>query len=409
LSPRGAHVSESAASLRGFGAGHASCPAPPMSLRWSPISWSLVCLVGVPQALAEVQCGGHTAVNCAACPQGHGASWCNGDCMWEHNPGRCIEIPFGNQDLYELLELSDNASPSDIKQAYRRLSLVYHPDKNPNADAQRFRAIRDAYEVLSTPEKKVLYDTGGMQAVKKGESGNAEKGQGIERSVELPMEAFYHGIKRKVPVRRRVICRRCKSHPDKQRCKGCSECPPVTEIIHIRHGGMLFPQRRERPSNEVCRQAIIELEVMVEPGAFPGERVTFGNMGSQTPGEIPGDVTVVLKVQQDERGWRRSGNDLVLALNLTVREALLGFERSIPHLGGGTVELSTKSVTRPGQAIRIKGMGMPVKGSHTDFGDLHVIANVAFPKAITPEQRAELEGVRALSELLVPPSRRDEL
>lgn len=101
----------------------------------------------------------------------------------------------------------------------------------------------------------------------------------------------------------------------------------------------------------MCRLA----QVTLEPGAFPGDRIVFANMGSQTPGEIPGDVTVVLKQQKHERGWARHGNDLVLPINLTVREALLGFDRMIRHIGGNTVQVGTSSVTRPGQLIKVAG------------------------------------------------------
>lgn len=384
-----------------FGAGLASAWLLPATLL------SFIFARSFTHCSAEVQCGGHSAANCAACPQGHGESWCNGDCMWERSTGRCIDIPFGSQDLYELLELADTAGPSEIKQAYRRLSLVHHPDKNPNADAQHFRAIRDAYEVLSNPETRVLYDTGGMQAVKNAASGNAEKGEGLQKVVELPLEVFYRGMKRTVPVRRRVICRQCRRKRDPTRCKGCIECPPTTEIVHIRHGGMIFPQQRQKPSNEDCRQDIVELEVTLEPGAFPGDRIVFANMGSQTPGEIPGDVTVVLKQQKHERGWARHGNDLVLPINLTVREALLGFDRMIRHIGGNTVQVGTSSVTRPGQLIKVAGMGMPLKGSPSQFGDLYLVASVIFPTELTEAQRVELEGVRALSDAPDMPNRQE--
>lgn len=365
--------------------------------------WLLLSVTRCPSA-EGVSCGMHQAPNCAACPQGNGAAWCNGECTWDQRQRTCVSIHRQNnqpdEDLYELLEVHDNANSAEIKRNYRKLSVKYHPDKNP-AEAGRFNSIRDAYEVLSNPDKRVLYDTGGMQAVRDGEQGKAETGEGMEKSMDMSLTELYLGVRRKLPIRRRVICRRCRKTRDPERCKGCSACPPGKKIVHVRHGPMIFQQEEQVPSTEDCKSEVAELDVAVDPGASIGDRIVFKHMGSQKPGQIPGDVVVTLKQKKETSalGWQRQGQDLRVAMNLTLREALLGFTRTIRHLDGHTVEFSTRSVTRPGQVVQIQREGMPFKDVPSQFGNLFVVLSVNFPQSLTEAQREELEGVRALQAL----------
>lgn len=303
------------------------------------------------------------------------------------------------QDLYELLEVDDNAASAAIKKSYRKLSVKYHPDKNP-AEAGRFNLIRDAYEVLSNPDKRVLYDTGGMQAVKDGEQGKAETGEGMEKHMDVTLTELYLGVRRKLPIRRRVICRKCRSTRDPVRCKGCKACPPSKKTVHIRQGHMIFRQEQEVPSSEDCRTEVVDLDVSVDRGASVGDKIVFRHMGAQKPGQIPGDVTVVLKARKERSDleWKRLGNDLRVQVNLTLREALLGFTRKVTHLDGHSVEFSTQAVTSPGQVVRISHEGMPVKDVPSQFGDLYVQMGIKFPKELSKAHRMELENVRSLSD-----------
>merc|ERR1711953_516131 len=98
------------------------------------------------------------------------------------------------KDLYEILGLSDDAEESEIKKVYRKLSIKYHPDKNPDEESKKkFKDIRDAYEILNDPDKKILYDTGGMEAVKNAEKGEVQKGEDVGRGLEVNLEDLYNG------------------------------------------------------------------------------------------------------------------------------------------------------------------------------------------------------------------------
>merc|ERR1719410_1631401 len=97
------------------------------------------------------------------------------------------------KDLYEILGLADDADDSEIKKVYRKLSIKYHPDKNPDeASKIKFSKVRDAYEILNDPDKKILYDTGGMEAVKKYEKGEIKKGDDVEAEHEVSLEDLYN-------------------------------------------------------------------------------------------------------------------------------------------------------------------------------------------------------------------------
>jgi DnaJ-class molecular chaperone len=400
--------------------------------------------------------------------------------------------------LYELLEIDDNADESQIKKAYRRLSVVYHPDKNrkkgrttneawelydvdtlcpekdritdfadcktahgalklsgrvhplplstpsfpqgcfmlPNGlklhfnkheggaasrDAKpicrssgrealkRFNAIRDAYEILSNPIKRVLYDTGGLEAVKQSENGQLEEGENIEQELEVKLQEFYRGKKQFIQVRRRVICRRCRKTRDRRRCAGCTPCPGKKFYVQRIYGGMVHREERTEPSTEDCRWENKELEVIVERGSSPGDRVEFKHMASQLPNQIPGHVIVNLKEKKPTKasGWIRRGDDLQHPVRLTLRDSLVGFSRSFKHFDNHTVEFSTESITTHGQIIRIEGEGMPIKDYPGHFGNLELVAEVQYPQYLSKADRDELMEVKALQKQVLrktPPS-----
>merc|ERR1719316_924415 len=110
-----------------------------------------------------------------------------------------------DKDLYGALGIPDDSDEAAIKKVYRKLSIKYHPDKNPDAESRaKFAEIRDAYEILSDPDKKILYDTGGMDAVKKGEKGEIEKTEDYGASVDVTLEDLYRGMQHRAQHTRRI-------------------------------------------------------------------------------------------------------------------------------------------------------------------------------------------------------------
>lgn len=298
------------------------------------------------------------------------------------------EVAELSKDLYGILGLEDSADEADIKKAYRKLSIKYHPDKNPDEESKRiFGDVRDAYEILNDPDKKILYDTGGMEAVKAKDKGEVEQGNSMSMEAQVSLSDLYNGAESKFPVTRRIVCRGCRLKPDKPSCQGCGRCPNEIKMVNRQVGpGMVIQQQQEVHSKEKCKQERAFIDVHIEKGMSQGEKLTFPRMAEQRPNMIPGDVIVTLAQEKDRR-FRRAGNDLHMETKVTLREALIGFKRKIRHLDGRIVEFETESVTAPLQVFKIKGEGMPLRDDPATFGNLFVKVTVEFPKSLPKDKR----------------------
>jgi len=305
--------------------------------------------------------------------------------------------------LYERIGLQPEASDSEIKKAYRKLSVQYHPDKNKgNAEAeQKFREITEAYEILGDKEKRVIYDSSGIGAVRKmgqgGEQGGGspfdmffgggqrkDTGRGKNMDIELPvtLEDLYNGNEKLATVKRRIVCRNCKGKAHLPRCAECGACPKEKKMVHRRAGpGMVVQQEVMVESKEKCKREDKRLTATIEKGMPDAEEIVFKYESEQKPGQIPGDVVLKLKTTPHPM-FTRSRDSLSMKIAIPLRAALLGFETSFKHLDGHTVTLKRTTVTKPGQVIRIKGEGMPKHGTPSEFGDLTITFSVDFPTTV---------------------------
>jgi len=302
-----------------------------------------------------------------------------------------------NKDLYEILGLPDDADEGDIKKIYRKNSMKYHPDKNPgDAEAARkFAEIRDAYEILNDPDKKILYDTGGMEAVKKSEKGEVDKGENMGFELQVSLEDLYNSGVTKAPIERRVVCRGCRARPDSPKCQGCNRCPNEVKMVNRQVApGMFMQQEQEVKSKEKCKQDKAVIDVNVEKGMKDGQSLTFERMAEQKPGSIPGAVVFTLKATKHAK-FARKGDDLHMNMQVSFREAMLGWQQSIRHLDGHVLKLGTEAVTRPFQVFKVKGEGMPLRDDPASFGDLYVKVEVMFPTSMTASQREAVDTIFA--------------
>jgi len=299
-----------------------------------------------------------------------------------------------DKDLYEILGLQDDADEADIKKVYRKLSIKYHPDKNPDEESKRkFAEVRDAYEVLNDPDKKILYDTGGLEAVRKAEKGEIEKGEDARANLAVSLADLYNGGAQKAQIQRRIVCRGCRVKPDSPKCQGCQRCPNEIRNVNRQVGpGMFMQQQEEVQSKEKCKQEHTEIEAQIEKGMREGESLTFPRMTDQRPGMIPGSVIMTLKVGKHPL-FERRGDDLHMNTQVSLREALLGWTKSIKHMDGHTLEIGTDSVTKPFQVIKVKGEGMPLRDDPASFGDLYVKVEVIFPKTLTSSQQEQIASI----------------
>merc|ERR1719271_1198266 len=293
------------------------------------------------------------------------------------------------KDLYGTLGLTEDAEENEIKRQYRKLSKDLHPDKNPSEEARKkFNDVRDAYEILSSPETKIIYDTGGMEALQEHKKGQVQKGDSSQHSVSITLEMLYTGAEHPVSIARRVVCRGCGRNPNQDKCKSCNKCPNEVRTVQRQMGpGFVVQQQEEVKSNEFCKNQATTLHMNIEKGMKDGETITFEMMGEQKPKQIPGDIVFKLK-QGKHKVFTRRGHDLTAKMTIPLRQALLGFERTIKHLDGHEVKIRRDGVTMPGAVMKVADEGMPKKDDSSSYGDLFIEFSVQFPDTLTEAQKA---------------------
>mmetsp|Transcript_8169 Transcript_8169/g.17835 ORF Transcript_8169/g.17835 Transcript_8169/m.17835 type:complete len:475 (-) Transcript_8169:106-1530(-) len=294
-------------------------------------------------------------------------------------PFSCRDVCAGEPDLYEELGVDSGASEKDIKQAFRKLSLKFHPDKTQDDPVltARFAAMREAYDIIGNQEQRSLYDAAGLQMVLDAKN-HPDKGPTSSAELEVSLESMYNGEEMKVQLSRKVICRGC-AGKSTERCRKCTTaCANELQLVNVQMGPMIVQQRQEVRSKEKCRMENAKLLIHVEQGMSNGDSIMFKNQGEQQPKKLPGDLKLVFKEKKHQL-FRRVGVDLHIELQLSLREALLGFERSIVHLDGRRLTFSYKGVTKPSGVLKITGEGMPHRGDSTQRGNLLARCTIIMP------------------------------
>jgi len=290
-------------------------------------------------------------------------------------------------DPYSILDVTDEATEQQIKSAFRKYSLKYHPDKNPDEESRRkYEGVRQAYDILSDAKKRIMFDMGGMDSIRDMEKGNMNELRDTESKLEVTLADLYKGIQKSASIRRRVVCRGCGKNPNLPRCDSCNRCPNEVKLVQRQMGHMIIQQQEEVPSKEKCKYEKKEFDLQVERGMKEGEMITFANAGEQKPGYVPGDVIYKLKTKKDDK-FTRYANDLHVQMTITLKEALLGFSKTLKHLDGHIVKISSDQITKPNHIFVIEGEGMPVREDPSEFGKLRVIISVDFPNALTSGQK----------------------
>lgn len=296
-------------------------------------------------------------------------------------PFTCKAECAGEPNLYEELNVDSGASEKDVKQAFRKLSLTLHPDKTRNDPVltARFQAVREAYDILSDQEQKALYDAAGLQMVFEARNQKVEKGGSMNGEVHVTLEGMYNGEEITTNVQRKVICRGC-TNQHTARCQKCNQrCADEVEMRNVQMGPMVMQQQVQVPSKQKCRHSKTPLLVTVERGMAPGDTVVFKSMGEQQPKKIPGDVVLTLR-ERKHKVFRRVGVDLNTEVEISLREALLGWERSITQLDGRTITFGVDGVTNPFALLKIEGEGMPHRGDPTNRGNMIVKCKIKMPE-----------------------------
>lgn len=317
------------------------------------------------------------------------------------------------RNYYDVLQISKSATEEQIKRAYRKLALKYHPDKNPgNEEAnKKFAEISNAYEVLSDQEKRGIYDRYGEEGLKQsggrgqgggmnmqdifssffGGGGSQEedeekiaKGDDVIIDLDASLEDLYMGGSLKVWREKNVL----KSAPGKRKCN-CKN-----EVYHRQIAPGMYQQMtqevcEECPNVKYVREGYF-IDVDIEKGMQDGHEVVFYEDGEPMIDGESGDLKFIIKTAPHDT-FRREKNDLHTTVTISLLQALVGFEKSIKHLDGRLVSIGTKGITKPKEVRRVKGEGMPLHMSLRK-GDLYVKYEVLFPSTLTEEQKTKIKA-----------------
>src|SRR5512133_3287103 len=357
----------------------------------------------------------------------------------------------GKRDFYECLEVSKNATPEEIKKAYRKQALKFHPDRNQgNKEAEdKFKEAAEAYEVLSDPQKKSRYDQFGHAGVS-GPAGGGYDGGGMSMDdifshfgdifsdlgfggfggfstrgggcrgrqmargsnlgikVKLTLDEIEKGVEKKLKVSKYIPCDECHGSGAKggsayNTCSTCRGVGQVTRVTNTFLGQMQTTQvcptcdGEGKSITNKCPKCTGEgvlrgeevISVRIPAGVAEGMQLSVSGKGNAARrGGINGDLLVIIEEEKHPE-LIREGNDLLYSLYVTVSQAALGDNVEIPTLDG-KVKIKIEPGTQPGKILRLRGKGLPEVNTYGK-GDLLVSINVWILKNLSREERKILE------------------
>ncbi len=350
------------------------------------------------------------------------------------------------RDYYDILGVPRTASDAEIKKAFRRLARELHPDVSQAPDAQeRFRAVAEAYEVLSKRETREVYDRYGHAGLRgrgfqpghfdfgtlsdifsaffgddlfagtgSGRAGRT-RGADVAAQVEVELVEAARGTTRRVPFRAETTCERCGGDGAEPGtsvlvCPSCGGSGRLQQVSRSVFGHFVRTEPcprchgNGRVVEEPCSNCrgsgrSVEdrtLEVTVPPGIHDGQRIRISGEGhAGSGGGRAGDVYVLVRVKPDPR-LVREGDDVFSTVDLTVVQAALGANVPVATIDGD-VELEFAPGTQPGEVVVLPGRGMPVLQGR-GRGDHRVLVNVRVPRRLTDRQRQLLEEFERLGD-----------
>ena len=370
------------------------------------------------------------------------------------------------RDYYEILEVTKSASADEIKKAYRKMAIKYHPDKNPGdkASEEKFKEAAEAYEVLSDANKKQKYDQfghaglGGNQGFGGGGAGGfnmedifsqfgdifgghfgggsfgggggrggrrVNRGSNLRVKVKLTLEEVANGVEKKIKVNKYVTCQPCKGSGAKNgsamnTCSTCRGSGQVTRMTQTILGTMQTASTCPSCGGEgqtitdkcthchgdgIVRDEEV-ITINIPAGVAEGMQLSVGgrgNMGAR--GGVAGDLIVVIEETEHEL-LKRDGMHLYYDHYISYADAALGTQIEVPTIDG-KAKVKIEAGTQSGKVLRLKAKGLPEVNSYSR-GDILVNINVWTPQHLTKDEKKMMEDLREAENFKPKPSRKDK-
>lgn len=369
------------------------------------------------------------------------------------------------RDYYEILGVEKNASAAEIKKAYRKVAIKFHPDKNPDDKEaeEKFKEAAEAYEILSDEQKKARYDQYGHQGVDGGFGGGhggmnmddifsqfgdifgggggggfgsffgggggggqrIRKGTNLRIKLKLTLQEVAEGVEKKIKVKRNISCTSCngtgaKNGSSYTNCGTCNGSGRVRKVVNTMLGQMVSentcPTCRGEGKiiQEKCTSCYGEgvvteddvISINVPAGVAEGMQLSMTGKGNMPPGGgIPGDLLIVIEEEPNDV-LQRDGNNIVYDLFLSFPDVALGTNVEVPTISG-KVKIKIDAGTQSGKILRLRGKGIKDVNGY-NVGDQLVHINVWTPKQITSQEKELLEQLKDSEHFNPSPSKNDK-
>lgn len=358
------------------------------------------------------------------------------------------------RDYYEVLGVTKSATPEEIKKAYRKLAIQFHPDKNPdNPEAEdKFKEAAEAYEILSNSEKKQRYDQFGHQGMSGsggyggggmnmddifsqfgdifggggGGSGfgsffgggggrRTKKGTNLRVKLKLNLQEISNGVEKKIKVKRSILAQGVTF----KSCGTCQGAGQIKKVVNTMLGQMVSASVcpvcggsgqivDKKPAEADAKGLIIREEVIsinIPGGVAEGMQLSMSGKGNEIPGGIAGDLLIVIEEVEDQI-LQREGNNVIFDLYISFVDAAIGASIEVPTIDG-KVKIKIDPGTQSGKMLRLKGKGIKDINGY-NRGDQLIMVNVWTPTQLTKEERQILENLREASNFKPDPGKSDK-